>query len=378
MDGRGRERGFALAGAVFALVIIASLIAGAFFAARQEMSIGRSSTTYTRAFGAAEAGMAAGVAQWNTGTFNALAVGGSTTLNGSVPNNGGTYALTVSRLNDELFLLRSVGTDPTGGSQRQLASLTRLQRIAMDFNASLTTRGSLKIGGSSFIDGVDENPSSWSCPGGALDTLSGILTRDSTQISTSGCGGYSCIRGDPKIEQDPTINDSTFFVFGDLDWAELVAMATKTYIGNTGPLNSIAPSLSGGICNTANTNNWGEPWRGAGTVAPCYGYFPIIYVNGNLKLTGGRGQGILLVEGDLEVQGGFEFYGPVIVRQQLITQGTGGHFNGGVMAANVSLDQSTVLGDAIITYSSCAITAALNGNASGRLLASRSWADLTQ
>jgi hypothetical protein len=48
------------------------------------------------------------------------------------------------------------------------------------------------------------------------------------------------------------------------------------------------------------------------------------------------------------------------------------------MAANVSLDQSTVLGDAIITYSSCAITNALNGNAMGRLLATRSWADLAQ
>ncbi len=378
MFARGRERGFALAGAVFALVIIAALIAGAFFAARQEMTIGRSSTTFARAFGAAEAGMAAGVASWNTGLLNALAVGGTTTLSGTVPNNGGSYTLTVKRLNDELFLIRSVGTDPTGGSQRQLASLTRLQRIAMDFNASLTTRGSLKIGGSSFLDGVDQNPSGWGCPGGSLDTLAGILTRDSTQISTSGCGGYSCVRGDPKIEQDPTITDSTFFKFGDLDWTELVAMATKTYTGNTGPLNSIAPVLSGGLCDTGTQNNWGEPWRGVGTIAACAGYFPIIYVNGNLKLTGGRGQGILLVEGDLEVQGGFEFYGPVIVRQQLITQGTGGHFNGGVMAANVSLDQSTVLGDAIITYSSCAITNALNGNASGRLLATRSWADLTQ
>ena len=378
MDARGRERGFALVGAVFALVIIASLIAGAFFAARQEMNIGRSSAGYTRAFGAAEAAMAAGVAQWNTGLFNGLAIGGSTTLNGTVPNNGGTYTLTATRLNNELFLLRAVGADPNGTSQRQLASLTRLQRIAMAFNASLTTRGQLKIGGSSFLDGVDQSPSGWSCPGFVPDTVAGIVTRDSTGISTSGCSNLSCVRGAPKVVNDPTITDSTFFKFGDLDWNELIAMATITYNGNTGPLNQVAPTLSGGLCNAGNLNNWGEPWRGAGTIAACAGYFPIIYVNGTLKLTGGRGQGILLVENDLEVQGGFEFYGPVIVRQQLSTQGTGGHFNGGVMAANVSLDQSTVLGDAIITYSSCAVTNALNGNASGRLLATRSWADLAQ
>jgi hypothetical protein len=68
----------------------------------------------------------------------------------------------------------------------------------------------------------------------------------------------------------------------------------------------------------------------------------------------------------------------VIVRGNLTTQGTGGHFNGGVMAANVDLDMSSVLGDAVITYSSCAITRALQYNAPGRLLAQRSWAELLQ
>ncbi|MDP3775143.1 MAG: hypothetical protein Q8Q85_12850 [Gemmatimonadales bacterium] len=111
-------------------------------------------------------------------------------------------------------------------------------------------------------------------------------------------------------------------------------------------------------------------------MAGCRNYFPIIYVNGDLKLTGGYGQGILLVSGDLDVQGGFEFYGPVIIRGSLKTSGTGGHFNGGLMAANVDLETSSVLGDAVVTYSSCAIARALQFNAPGRLLAQRSWAEL--
>lgn len=371
-----RERGFALPAAIFGLVIIAALVTGAFFAARQEMKIGLNSQTYQRAFNSAEAGLDTTIADWNTGSLNVLATGDSQTITGTLPNNTGSFTTYVRRLNNELFLLRSVGQDPTASSQRTLAAIARLAVIQMDFNAALTTRGSVKIGGSSFIDGVDANPTGWSCPSGALDTLAGLTTRDSSLISFSGCSDYSCLRGDPKIAPDPTINDSTFFKFGDLDWDELVAMATKVYPpGNVGPLNDLAPVGTASTCTTATLSNWGEP-RVPAIVAGCQNYFPIIYVDGNLKITGGIGQGILLVEGDLEVQGGAEFYGPVIIRGSLKTSGTGGHFNGGVMAANVDLELSSVLGDALISYSSCAILRALQFNAPGRLLGQRSWAEL--
>lgn len=369
------ERGFALVAAVFGLVIIAALVTGAFFAARQEMSVGRSSQGFQRAFGAAEAGLNNTIVQWNTGAWNALAVGDSASVSDTLPSNTGSYAGVVRRLNNELFVIRSVGQDPTGATQRTLAALVRLQLVQVNFNASLITRGSVRIGGSSFIDGVDQNPTGWSCPSGALDTLAGITTQDSTLIDFSGCSGLTCVRGDPKINQDPTINDSTFFKFGDLDWNELVAMATKSYpIGAVGP---IRPEAVGDAttCTTTTLNNWGNPYIASPPLG-CLNYYPIIYVNGNLKLSGGYGQGILLVSGDLDVQGGFEFFGPVMVRGSLRTSGTGGHFNGGVMAANVDLELSSVLGDAVISYSSCAIVRALQYNAPGRLLAQRSWAEL--
>jgi hypothetical protein len=379
---RHDESGFALAGAVFALVVIAVLVTGAFFVARQESNIGKNSATYERAFQAAEAGLGAAVANWQQrmDQYNIMTVGDSTSVSGTLPSNGGSYAGYIRRLSTELFLIRVTGTDPTGSSSRTLASMTRLQYIDMDFRAGLTTRGSLRVGGASFIDGRDATVSGWGCPTTGLDTMPGVLTRDSTSITTSGCNNYNCIAGDPKIEQDGTINDSTFFQYGDLDWDALTAMATKIYNGNTGPLNGVAPIGSSTTCTTSTTSsndNWGEPSRPA-TVAGCVNYFPIIYVSGNLKVTGGRGQGILLVEGDLSVQGGFEFYGPVIVRGKLETQGTGGHFNGGVMAANVDLESSEVLGNALITYSSCAITRALSMNSPGRLIGSRGWMEIVQ
>ena len=48
------------------------------------------------------------------------------------------------------------------------------------------------------------------------------------------------------------------------------------------------------------------------------------------------------------------------------------------MAADVDLELNSILGNAVITYSSCAITRALQYNASGRLVNQRSWAEITQ
>jgi hypothetical protein len=84
----------------------------------------------------------------------------------------------------------------------------------------------------------------------------------------------------------------------------------------------------------------------------------------------------LLVDGDLVVDGGFQWFGPVITRGHLTTQGTGGHFNGAVMAADVDLELNSVLGNALITYSSCAVADALVGAAIPKRLSQRSWAEM--
>ncbi|HEX5178407.1 MAG TPA: hypothetical protein VFW04_03695, partial [Gemmatimonadaceae bacterium] len=72
----------------------------------------------------------------------------------------------------------------------------------------------------------------------------------------------------------------------------------------------------------------------------------------------------------------FQFFGIVIVTGHLKTTGTGGHFTGGVLAQNVDLEQNTVLGNAVITYSSCASSYAMKAIASPQLASGRSWVDL--
>ena len=144
-------------------------------------------------------------------------------------------------------------------------------------------------------------------------------------------------------------------------------------------MNGIQPSTVNGDCNTFDNANWGDPNR-ATPAGPCESYFPIVYFQGDISTTahisGGTGQGILLVDGNLVVDGGFVWYGPVIVRGSLTTQGTGGHFNGGVMAYDANLNDNTVLGNATINYSGCANAAATSANALIRRMKVRSWAEM--
>jgi hypothetical protein len=368
--------GFALAIALAAIVIIGAIITGMFFASTQEYRMSRNTALQARALTTAEYGMNSILTsgQWNS-AWNTAANGlvGTTVYQ---PGDGGLDTVRVSKTADGLFLLTSTGrVGPASGAQsrHRLGALVTLSIPQLKMLGALTTKAQVKIGGSSFLDGNDDSIPNWGCPP-LGPGLPGLSMPDTTQLQTPGCAGLTCISGSPKISQDSAASsDSTYFSFGPgLDWNTLTGMASKT-LSSGANFNGLAPSVSGGVCNTADPSNWGDPLH---TTTACQSYYPIIYAQGDLKITGGEGQGILLVQGDLSVEGGAEFYGPVIVRGSLKTQGTGGHFNGGVMAANVDLEQSTLLGDAVIHFSSCALTKALAGAATPMFVARRSWTEL--
>jgi hypothetical protein len=247
----------------------------------------------------------------------------------------------------------------------------------MTVPGALTTRGPTTIGGSSLISGNDTDPSGWTdCPppGSAKP---GIVNPDADQLETNGngCNNFACVSGNPPVDEDPIAADTnTYFKYGDIDWSDLTATAKRV---GPGSIQSIEPSYrADGSCDTANPKNWGDPGRNAASPGTCERYFPVIYAPGDLTINSGTAQGVLLVEGNLDVQGGFKFFGPVIVRGRLKTSGTGGHFTGGVMAADVQLDGNTVTGNAVITFSGCAIAKALRGSALPVVASGRAWVEL--
>src|SRR5256885_366714 len=100
-------------------------------------------------------------------------------------------------------------------------------------------------------------------------------------------------------------------------------------------------------------------------------------------ISGQEGQGVLLVDGSLDVQGGFQFFGVVIIKGKLRTSGGGGgnpaHFWGTMMVQDsVALADTTnaIIGNANILYSKCAITKALDKTGAGAAMRSRGWVQL--
>ncbi|MGQ0714201.1 MAG: hypothetical protein ACT4PJ_10760 [Gemmatimonadaceae bacterium] len=365
-----RRRGLALPTAVFAIVIIGALVAGAFFSSTQEFRIGSNTLQQTRALGAAEFGLNQTVANWNSG-WNTNMTRGQVQMLTPTTSDGSVATVRVTRLSDQAFLVASEGT--SGQSRRGAARLLVLNIPTLNMLAALTARGATRIGGSSFIDGNDHVYDGWNCPTAGAP-MPGIATSDTSAISRSGCQNYTCVDGTPKVIETPAAADTnTYFNFGSLDWAQLTAMASKVVSGN---IQGIGPSIANGVCNEGDFKNFGEPIKSSTAPHPCENYYPIIYASGDLTLNTGRGQGILLVQGDLSIQGGFEFYGPVIVRGTLKTAGQGGHFNGGVLAANVALDQNVVIGNAVISFSRCTILKALNGSATPTSAVERSWLEV--
>jgi len=375
------QHGFALPVAVFALVIVGLITTGGFFMARQEGRIGIASEQASLAFYLTEQGLVDVLGDWDSDLFEALPHWGDTAVSLAYPGVGQVTAR-VTRLTDYLFFVDAAGKVSRGGAMlsgasRRVGVTVRLVRADLAPPAALTTRGPTDLSGTAEVHGEDENPPAWGAMCTApLQDKPGILTDNASQVDA---GGSAEITGDPAVEEDPSIADSTFTKFGDLTWDELTDMADIRLAG--GSLSTLGPdSTNAGLCNTgqAFTSNWGNPENPG---AACFGWYPIIHVAGNANIqSGGVGQGVLLVDGDLDIRGNFIFYGIIIVQGSIGTQGSGNRIYGGVMASNADFDSQSIVGGSVVTNSTCAVSRAIRENSSltrVRPLAARSWVDLS-
>jgi hypothetical protein len=315
---------------------------------------------------------------WNK-SWNTVPVGTVTTLAYSAADSSWTDTVRVTKLNQLGSLIVSEGR--AGGqwgqisARRRIGMLVRLNLPKVNQLGALTTRGTVNIGGSTAILGTDTTLAGWNCPPVGA-SIAGVAVPSFSNITFGGnCAGGSCISGSPLVSVTPTASDTnTYFSYGSLKWADLVAMADKTV---SGTLTHVRPATSGSGCNTSLNTNWGDPGR-ASPAGACETYFPIVYSSGNLAINGDMGQGVLLVNGNLNIQGSFVYYGQVIVRGTLKLTGTGNHIYGGVMAAAVidSTSTSQLSGNSSIHYSRCAITSVFVTSALSTRAPQRSWIEL--
>jgi hypothetical protein len=369
---RESERGVALLAALGAIVLIGVIIAGGLFSVTQDSRISDNALRQSRATSTAELGLNRIVDQWNLAYNQRLT--GDTIKRSYTASGGGVANVVVTRLNGPFFWVVSEGlsgaTRSTFLARRRYGLLLRLDTPQMNFLGAITTQGTTSIGGNVTINGNDAAPASWtSCAPGA--NVAGAAISPTTAVNPN---GSATLNGNPSVLTTPAAADTnTYFNYGNTNYASLADSADPWYPGGT-HLNGIAPVTAGATCRK-DPANWGEPNHTL-PANPCETYFPIIHARGDLKVSNGRGQGILLVDGDLELASDFTFTGAVIVRRALKMSG-GSKIVGAIMAATASVDENVTLGgNTSILYSSCALLAALSANAFPKAARQRGWVDV--
>lgn len=371
------EHGIALVVAIFAMVIIGALVASAFFIGMQETRVGRNTIRLQQALAAAEEGVTQRVALWNPSVTNRITIGDSLAFSGTVSGNAGWYRGYVFRLDSMIYLVSAEGFSEDSTARQRVGMLTRLRPVEINIRASLETQGQVNANGTVTIKGEDQNPANWSMCSSPTDTLPGVLTPEADSVSEQGA---TDITGSPDVAEDGSINDSTLTHFGDTYFDDLASVAS-IYLSGGGNVQAV-PSATGGVCNTGVQTNWGEPLyvavKGTQPVTACQSYYPVVFSNGNLTVNGRRGQGVLIVKGDLNIQGGFEWHGPILVKGTVSFAGTGNKVYGGIVAANVitANDDNSITGTADIVYSGCAIAQATAFGAVAWPLDERAWVNI--
>ena len=216
-----------------------------------------------------------------------------------------------------------------------------------------------------------------------LDDVVGIRSATTTGVSSQDLDN---VYGYPAkyVDNDPGITNSTFQNYLDYTYATLATQPNVKVLPSTSPYSpgpSIDATTSPTSCLKSDANNLGEPLRlpGAGIISQCYGYFPVVHGTGSRTkfASNARGQGVLLVDGDLEMAGGFSWDGLIIVKGAIKVNGNGNLLTGAVFAQGVDiLTAGAISGNVEIKYSQCAISKAVGGATLATPLGQRSFMHL--
>lgn len=357
-----RERGFALVTVVLLVIGLAVLATGLAFAASQQAAVTGSLIDLVRARHGAEAAVGIALEDWSAARRSLDPVGEPARLLPAVAfDQGLVVAATAERIAPEVFVL-------TGTAVVRRGALPPIRRTAvrvvhsLDLNAigpivdAALIAGRMRLGGSARVVGAG-SAAAFDPDAAALCTrwpVTGAALRappDSLTIAPA-----AELSGAPVIRYDAE-PARLLQGLGGLDVEALRAVAPAVGSAAIAP----APALDGTACDTALTTNWGAP------SGPCGPYHVLRRSPADLTLTGGYGQGILVVDGDLVMEGGHAFRGLIVVRGTATVRDAA--IAGSIIAARLDFER----GDA--TLDRCAIADALATIAATRAAypPARSW-----
>jgi Tfp pilus assembly protein PilX len=388
------ERGIALVVAVVALVVIGAIVAGTFFVSTLEQRSAQNVVVAAAAQQAAEAGLEDAIDDIKGGDYP-FGLADSTAYKTNVTPSGWatttSYTVWVFPVNSSTWLIKSIGT--SNGATQTLGEVVKAAVTNTPATAPLIVSSPVTFNGNAFeINGNNANPPvATGCPSTPTppqvyavrsQTETGMNNGDRDNILgvTGTAPGTQAGEGS-SVANDATVAPLMNTIFGTGgSYDQFRSAATLTYGPGTYTQREPVTVVVNGEtkCDYADARNWGEPKT---IVTQCQNYFPIVLGTSSFgnpfKISGNYGQGILLADGDLELSGGFEWYGLILVKGSFKITGTGAKVFGSVIAQNgATVDDNTLSGNTEIGYSTCAISRALNGVAPVRPAGTRAWTQL--
>lgn len=388
------REGIALPIALAAIVVVGALIAGVFFASTQEYRVGRNSMATHTALHAAEVGLNKVISTWTPERTIATQVGQTVKLPLDTIDKVAIVEVQYTRVSPTMFWVTSSAVAGSGSLQgralKRLNSLVRVDIPDMRIQGAITVRGNVSVGGSASLSGNDVTPKGWTdCNEGGSPAAAVVVADSATNAKNGGgCLGWACLTGATNKVVDSTIyaDTNTYKNFGGFSYDSLTKLATLTFTGGTLPGNGkTAPSWTGvapnTVCDKTNQLNWGDTSRADAHSAACDDYFPVIWLKGattSWTLANYGGQGILLIDGNVTINGQFVWTGLVLVQGTISYAGMNApKLTGAVMAMNRNNGTNSVAGNVTIQYSRCAIQAVTARLATARQTKYRAWADMS-
>ena len=336
MSAHHSQRGALLPSVLAVMVIIALAATAALHMSRQERGASVSSRLQTSAFASVDAALAIGLEQARV-LASALRPGASILRHVPVNDPGVDATLRLTRLGETLFALAADANAGTAGgatARRRAALLLRLEPVAISFPAAASLTGSAPVD-PGVADGVDRAPTGRPC----ADSL----------------------RDGPAMLHPSPPPDSV--ALRDLRVRASIRLPAGSSVYVPGPV------TRGSECDTSRPDNWGDA-SGAGA---CGNWLPIIHAPGDLRVDGGAGQGMLIVDGDLSVSGGFEFTGAVLVGGSMDVGPGGMLVTGGAFATGITGAWVGGARGPVVVRSTCALDAALLAAGSISPVVDRPW-----
>ncbi len=261
----------------------------------------------------------------------------------------------------------SMGAVVPAARARRVAQLyLRHRPPPLDPLAAMLALGPVVVGAGSMISGADLT----ALPGCVADgTMRAALVVD--DLSTVTVGSGAAIVGLPTLAADAAASSSSIVAALEAlapPTLSLPAPATGTRFGPAFGADGCALDDAGFPA----TINAGDP----GGASSCAAYAPYIRVAGDLLAPAGRGQGILRVDGDLRVAGGFRWTGLIVVQGDVELVGPDVAIDGLLVAGVSGTSSHVVAGAVFVARSSCAVRRALMAASYVTPLTGAAWAGL--